>query len=192
MIQRPSNWSEIKEFSGRAKLPAGAYICRIMRAEVENNSYGDRLAIYFDIEDGEFAGYFDDDYNSNTRANKKWRGVYKPFLPKNDGSEKDEWTKAVFKGLITSVEKSNRGYVWDWNELSLSGKVVGIIFRSEEWSFNDRHGWSARPFRACSVDSVQDGTYTVPKEKALADSSSSASAYSAFSEAEDDNEELPF
>lgn len=190
MIQRPSNWSEVQAYVERPKLPAGAYVCRIIRATVQNNSYGDQLILNIDIVDGEYANYYTNDFDNNTNANKKWRGVYKLFLPKNDGSAKDEWTKSRFKAFITSVEKSNRSYVWDWNELSLMNKEIGIIFRSEEWSYNGKHGWTTRPFRACSLDTVQDGTYTIPAPKPLA-SSGASSAFTSYDD-DEDGDALPF
>lgn len=188
MISRPANWSNVREYSSASKLPVGAYVCRIIRAEVQNNSYGNCLLVYFDIAEGEYANFYDDQYNANTRDNKKWRGVYRQFIPKDDGSDKDEWTKSHFKALVTAIEKSNRGYTWDWNEFSLAGKLVGFVFRNEEWAFNGHSGWSVKPFRPCSVDTVIDGDYEIPKDKPLK-KAAPASTFSAF---DDDGGELPF
>ncbi len=63
---------------------------------------------------------------------KKWKGVIRQFLPKDDGTDNDEWTKSSFKGLTTAFEHSNPGYTWNWEETSLVGKLVGILFRNEE------------------------------------------------------------
>lgn len=190
MIERPSNWDSVQAFSDRPRLPAGAYVCRIKKAVIQSNSYGEQLAIVFDIEDGEFAGYYEADFRANQAENKKWRGVFRPFLPKNDGSEKDEWTKAHLKGLITAIENSNRGYVWNWDETTLAGRLIGLIFRNEEWEYNGKTGWTARPFRACSVDTVQDGEYTLPPDKPLKKADNPVSSGSFTPIAADD--ELPF
>lgn len=197
MINRPKNWDNVQAFSDRPKLPVGAYVCRIKKAVVQNSGYGDQLCILFDIEDGEYAGFYANEFKSNQREDKKWKGVLRQFLPKDDGSEKDEWTKSSFKGLVTSIESSNRGYQWNWDENSLAGKEIGIIFRNEEWEYEGKTGWAVRPFRATSVDTVQDGDYTLPKDKPLKSRpvdnyGASPAAQSSFVPLDDSEEELPF
>ena len=196
MIKRPNNWDNVQIFSDRPKLPVGAYVCRIKKASVQNNGYGDKLCVLFDIEDGEYSGYFSEEFKANQREDKKWKGVLRQFIPKDDGSDKDEWTKSAFKGLITSIENSNRGYTWNWDETTLSGKLVGIIFRNEEWEYNGKTGWAVRPFRATSVDTVQDGTYTIPADKPLKkktdDCHTDPAEIPAFQTLNDDDSDLPF
>lgn len=167
MIKRPNNWNNVQEFSDRPKLPLGAYVCRVKKAVVQSTDWGDQLCILFDIAEGDFKDYFSNDFNANTNEDKKWKGVLRQWLPIDDGTEKDEWTKSSLKGMVTSFEKSNAGYQWDWNEASLAGKLVGILFRKEEWEYNDNHGWAVRPLRAISADSVRTGSYTLPKDKPL-------------------------
>lgn len=194
MIRKPNNWNEVQEFSDRPKLPLGAYVCKVKQAKVVDNDYGSQLAILFDITEGECAGFFQKDYASNTAQDKKWRGLLRVWLPKDDGSDNDEMTKRSFKGMTTAFENSNPGYAWDWNENSLVGKTVGILFRNEEWEYNGKSGWAVRPFRAISADTVRDEEYTLPKDKPLKNKQSTAPSYpnpnSGYEEVED--EELPF
>lgn len=168
MIRRPNNWNEVKEFNDRQQLPLGAYVCKVKKVAVQNSQYGDQLCILFDIVEGEFSGFFNEEFKNNTFENKKWKGVLRQFIPKDDGSEKDEWTKSSFKGMITAFEKSNPGYAWNWDENSLIGRMVGILFRNEEWE-NDKGktGWTVRPFKALSVDSVRSEDFKLPKDKPL-------------------------
>ena len=200
MIRRPNNWNDVQEFSDRPKLPLGAYVCKVRKAVVQSNDFGEQLCILFDIGEGEFKGFFDDDFKANTRADKKWKGVLRQFIPTDDGSEKDEWTKSSFKGMTTAFEKSNPGYQWNWDEASLSGKMVGILFRNEEWEYEGKTGWAVRPFRAISVDSVRNGDFTLPKDKPLKNKTVASSVdnfnalnsrMSDFAELDSD-EELPF
>lgn len=201
MINRPKNWDNVQTFSDRQKLPVGAYVCKVKQAVVQSTDYGDQLCVLFDIVDGEYAGYYESDFTSRQQQDKKWKGILRQFLPKDDGSERDEWTKSSFKGLTTAFENSNRGYQWDWDEKSLVGKEVGIIYRNEEWEYEGKTGWTARPFRACSIDTVQDGKYTIPKDKPLknksADTYSQPTYYAeqvspnSFTELDDDGD-LPF
>ena len=176
MIRKPNNWNDVQEFTDRPKLPLGAYVCKVRKAVIQSNDHGEQLCIIFDIAEGEFSGFFNDNFKSNTRADKKWKGVLRQFIPKDDGSEKDEWTKSSFKGMVTSFEKSNPGYQWNWEEASLAGKIVGILFRNEEWEWEDKTGWSVRPFKAISVDSVRSGDFTIPKDKPLKNKTVASSA----------------
>ena len=208
MIRKPNNWNEVKEFTDRPKLTLGAYVCKVKKAVVQGTDYGDQLCLLFDIIEGDFKNYFDNDFKANQNQDKKWKGVLRQWLPKDDGSDKDEWTKSSFKGMVTAFEKSNPGYQFDWNEASLVGKMVGILFRNEEWEYNNQTGWAVRPFKAISVDSVRSGDVTLPKDKPLkksdsipaygiphyesAPSTGSYGNYANFAELEDDDGELPF
>lgn len=194
MIKKPSNWDSVQAFSDRRKLPLDAYICRIKQAKVVATDYGEQLCILFDIDEGDYTGFFADDYANNSREDKKWKGVLRQWLPKDDGSDKDEWTKSSLKGLITSLVNSNRGFTWNWDERGLANKLIGIIFRNEEWEFNGKSGWAVRPFRACSVDTVLDGAYTLPDDKRLKDKAPAtyAASTSAFSDFSENDEMLPF
>lgn len=184
MIKRPNNWTEVREFSDRPKLPLGAYVCKVKQAVVQSNDYGDQLCILFDIVEGEYKDFFMGEFRTNNMENKKWKGVLKQWCPKDDGSEKDEWTKSSFKGMVTSFEKSNPGYQWNWDEASLVGKVVGILFRNEEWDFNGKHGWAVRPFKALSVDTVRSGDFTIPNDKPLNNKVSAPTSFDAYADLE--------
>lgn len=172
MIVKPINWNEVKEPSDRPKLPVGAYVCRVKKVAVQMTDWGEQLCILFDILEGEFKDYFNKEFSDSTLQDKKWKGILRQWLPKNDGSEKDEWTKSSLKGLTTSFEKSNLGYQWNWDEQSLVGKTIGILFRNEEWEYNGKTGWAVRPFIAISADKARSGDFTLPKDKPLKKDSS--------------------
>jgi hypothetical protein len=168
MIRKPNNWESVKEFTDRKKLPLGAYVCKVKGVRIDSfDGTSAQLCIQFDIAEGEYIDFYKREYAANTMANKKFKGVLRVWLPKDDGSENDEWTKSTFKGMCTAFEKSNPGYVWNWNEQTLVGRMVGILFRNEEWEYDGKTGWAVRPFRAISVDSVRSGDLKIPKEKTL-------------------------
>ena len=198
MIKRPNNWNDVQEFTERPKLALDAYVCRVKKAVVQNNGYGDQLNILFDIAEGDYQGYYAEDFKANTNEDKKWKGVLRVWVPKDDGSEKDEWTKSSFKGVVSAFEKSNPGYQWNWDEATLVGKLIGILFRNEEWEYNNKTGWAVRPFKALSVDTVRGGEYTIPAEKPLKNKSNSYSDYSNYTSGSptftelDNEDDLPF
>lgn len=168
MIRKPNNWENVKEFTDREKLPLGAYVCKVKGVRIDTyDATSAQLMIQFDIAEGEYTDFYKREYATNTMANKKFKGVLRVWLPKDDGSEQDEWTKSTFKGMCTAFEKSNPGYVWNWNEQTLVGRMVGVLFRNEEWEYEGKTGWAVKPFRAISVDSVRNGDFKTPKDKPL-------------------------
>lgn len=194
MIKKPNNWDQVQEISERKQLPLGAYVCEVKQVRVQDNDNGSQLALLFDITEGEHAGFYNQDFRANSDPNKKWRGVMRVWLPKDDGSEQDELTKRILKGILTAFEQSNMGYSWNWNEQSLVGKTVGILYRNEEWDYQGKQGWAVRPFRALPVAAVREGNYTLPKDKPLKNKASAtvppANVPAGYTEVEDDD--LPF
>ena len=120
---------EKKKFSGaREILPAGGYVGKILKAEVMQYSWGNQLKISFDITEGEFKDFFQRDWDNNTNEDRKWRGVLKLTLPTGDGSEQDGWKVNAINNLTASLEESNPGYNWDWDETKLKGKLMPYLF----------------------------------------------------------------
>lgn len=167
MIRKPQNWENVQVMTDRAKLPVGAYVCKVKQTAIQQNSYGDQLAILFDIAEGDHKDFYAREFQQNPNPNKKWKGVIRIWLPKDDGSDKDEKTKRIFKGMVTSFEESNPGYKWNWDESTLVNKTVGILYRNEEWEFNGRSGWSVKPLRCMSAGKVRSGDFTLPDDKPL-------------------------
>lgn len=187
MLRKPNNWNEVQEYSESAKLPLGAYVCKIKKVGVQSTDYGKQLCLVFDIAEGEHKGFYNADFVANQNADKRWKGVLRLFIPKDDGSESDEWTKRTLKSMITAVEKSNPGYVWNWDEASLTGKMIGVLFRNEEWEYEGRTGWTVRPFRALSIDTVRSGNFKLPNDRPLKNKTTNnftAAAYPRATEAE--------
>lgn len=193
-----SNWGAVKAPTEFIELPAGGYICRIMGAEVKTYTSGDgasfeKLEVSIDIAEGDFANYYADNYRAQNEP-KKWKGVLRYYVPRDDGSESDEWNKTALKGLTDAVESSNIGYKWEWEEKTLKGKKVGVIFRREEWEYNGKTGWATRPFKAIDATNAATGAFRMPKDKPLNNSAATAQAASYTPNFEDvgNDEELPF
>ena len=180
----------------REPLPAGGYIAKIIGAKVvtyngKNGGSYDKLEISFDIIEGAYKGHFQDDFAANSNPDKKWRGVFRLPVPKDDGTEQDGWSKRTFGNAMWAVEASNPGYSWDWNEAGLKSKIVGVIFRNKEWEINGRTGWTTECCAFDSVESIKTGTFKQPKAKPLPPKKASgAGTFSALS-AEDDGD-LPW
>lgn len=190
MIRKPDNWESVPAEVRRRKLPVGGYVCLIRDVSTSHSDFGDRLNISFDISEGDYAAFYTDEYNRNPSADKKYKGVFRLWLPSNDGSEKDERTKSRFKAFISAVEESNRGYKWNWDEQLLVNKEIGIVFRNEEYDFNGRNGFATKPCYACSSDKIRIGEYSIPNAKLLPKDHTYTS--SGMTQIEDVDGEIPF
>lgn len=165
----------MKQFSGfkaeksvpREQLPVGGYVAKILNAEEVTYSWGSVLEIFFDILEGPYTEFFKKDFDAQQGEDKKWRGKYRLSVPKDDGSEKDGWTKRTFNNAMYCIEDGNPGYHWNWDESTLKGKTVGILFRNEEWEYNGNTGWSTRACALACVGDIKDGKFKMPKDKPL-------------------------
>ena len=171
MITKFKDYDEIQVFEGGAQLPVGGYELTIVGAKVEQFTNCEILKIAFDIVNHEqFSGFYANRFKSAKAQNPdaKWGGVFDVFIPKDDGSELDGYTKQAFKRFITSVEKSNEGYVWNWDEKSLKGKAFGDIFGREEFITKEGDRKFAVKCRfPRSIDSIRNGDYKIPEDKLL-------------------------
>lgn len=149
------------EYSGSKQIPVGAYVCKVMavRYDAAIDDQSDRITIQFDVAEGDQKDFFREQYNANTSEDKKWKGRTTIYLPKDDGSEKDTWTKNNFARWTKAFEDSNNGYVWDWDENKWKGKLIGLVFgptgtriEGKDVIYNEVHG-------VCSVKEAREGTF---------------------------------
>ena len=133
---------KVNNFPERLKL--GGHICKILEAGIETKTSQkdgksfEMLVIKFDIEaPDEQAGFYNNKFNEDAKAdalNAKWRGFHRITVPTNDS---EDFVKSRFKAFTTSVEESNPGYKWNWEENTLVGKVFGGVFGYEEFTALD-------------------------------------------------------
>ena len=152
-------------------LPKGGYVLKILNVKYEEgqNGMSDRLSLQVDVNEGEYKDYYKKQYEADTREDKKWRGTFEIWCPKNDGSEKDGWTKKTFDTCFAAIEDSNPGFRFDGvHEDTLKGKLVGGVIYREDYE-KDGEIKTAYKFskRLITADSARKGTYRVPKDKIL-------------------------
>lgn len=194
-LSNSSNYQNAQVYSEQEKLPVGAYLLKIEDVKYEDNSskgYNDNIIFRFDIAEGEYAGFFRKNYSAQTGEDKKWKGTYRLRVPMDDGSEKDGWTQNRFKTVIAAFEESNPSYHWNWDEMSLKGKVIGAIFNEKEYDYNGRHGFFTNCYGFISKDAI--ATAKIPGPTLLKNgSSASVSSNDGFMKVADTNEEeIPF
>lgn len=185
------------------KLPEGAYICKILNVEyktTDNPEWSDRIELCFDIAEGEQKDFFRKQYQTNTSEDKKWKGKVSINVPKDDGSERDGWTKNAFARWPDALEKSNIGYIWDWDESKWKNKMVGIVFGITGTVINGKEVTYTEARFPVPVDTVKNGKAPKAKFKAkngytgngVAASAPASSSREEWMQVSGNEEELPF
>ena len=159
-MKRIENWENIQESTSFKRLTPNGYICKILNAE--DHPEKEYLKIYFDIVKGDDKGYFKKQYDGDTRKERKW-----PNAGTFIRSYKDS-AASMFKGFTNAVEKSNKGYKWDFDEKTLVNKVVGLIIADEQYQ-NQKGQVRVRNYVAAvrSVETIEKGEYEIPALKEL-------------------------
>lgn len=159
-MKRINNWENIQDSTSFKRLTPNGYIVKILN--VEDHPDKEYLKIYFDIVKGDDKGYFKKQYDGDTRKERKW-----PNAGAFIRSYKDS-AASMFKGFINAIEKSNKGYQWNFDEKTLVNKVVGLIIADEQYQ-NQKGQVRVRNYVAAvrSVETIEKGEYEIPALKEL-------------------------
>ena len=192
-FKKPKDYDNVK-VGERKILPAGGYICKILKAEETESKAGKpMIKVAFDITEGDFKGYFREMFDSWKAGSDDPQSVKWPFtgtkwiLLYNDKGE----TNRDFKSFCTALEDSGTD-VWKKDAFDAQGlkdAQLGIIFRREEHEYMNTRSWRTVPVWFRSVDSVRAGDYTIPDDKPLPQITGTLDIPDSFSAAEDD---IPF
>ena len=174
MIQKPEGYDEAQAYTGEfSQLPAGLYVCTILGAKQVEHNGRPRFVMQFDIAEGEQKDFYQKQYRmaKQTDQNARYRGVHNQYM---DGSG-----LPFFKGLMTSVEKSNSGYRFPWgtkgNEKTLAGKKFGAVMGREEFLTPEgQKRMATKIVQIRSVDGLKDAK--VPEDRLLEDAPAAAPA----------------
>lgn len=213
-MQKFSGYEETKVNNyGREKLELGGHICKILEVRIEefeskkDGKKYSNLLLKIDIEKPDAqAGFYQKRFEEDVKddaTTAKWKGYYKVSIPNDDSSD---FIKTNFKTFVTSVERSNPGYKWNWEENTLAGKLFGGVFGLEEFVASDgrviaftrcRFARNVEKIEEALIPKVKlsDGTYIdyddyieqkEEKDEAL------GKAIEENGTVEDDNSDLPF
>lgn len=170
-MKKFNGYSEAKKAASYSneKLPEGAYICKVLNVkyhESNDSSKGDMIELSFDIAEGEYKEFFKRQYQNNQNEDKKWKGRVYIYCPLDDGSERDGWTKTAFAKWTNSLEESNNGYVWDWDEQKWTNKIVGIVFGKTGTVIDGKEIVYTEARFPVAISEVKNGKAPVAKFKA--------------------------
>ena len=170
----------------------GAYVCKITKVlytELDpTTNKGNHLKIWYDIDQGEFKGYY-----SEMRERFGTKDDVNDWVGRHFVSCKES-AKGMFSRFCNAVNESNANFVFDGkthcDEQTLVGKRIGLVFREEEYNSNMGEvriklsvAWE------CPVSEVKD--QPIPKTKRLPETPTISNSSDLFVPAGDD-EELPF
>lgn len=144
-------------------LAPGAYVCQI--TDVEDFESKEYLRVLVDIMLGEHEGYFAGDFYKD----KPW--AHSIMLSYKESA------LGMLKGRLETISACNTGFdavaaIEGGRYDMLKGKVVGVVFREEEYYDKKADEFklgSARPDRLCTTQDIQDGKNANPAPKMLKD-----------------------
>ena len=157
------NLDNVQEFT-RFRNPVGGFICVIKSVEdVPEKEY---LRVGYDIAEAitpdqqEFVGMYE--------KRKKERDF---DYPSTIVSYKEQ-SLPFFKGFVTALEESNKGYKWDNDEQKFVGMQIGFVIGEEQYMGRDKNGAPKVKVRTYvaerrSVQTIKDGDFIIPEFKKL-------------------------
>lgn len=187
-MEKIQGYDEAQAITGEyEKLEAGGYICKIVSAKEEKSKSGKRmLVLALDILEGDKKDFFRNRFNENTNPDKKWPAgaIYRQML-------EGEKAAGFLKGLMTSLEASNEGFKWNWDEEKLADLKCGAIFGEEEYEKMDGSvGTTIKVKFIRTIKAIQDGNFKVPELKKLPEK---GEAFEDFvNSVTSDKDDLPF
>lgn len=187
-MEKVQGYDEAQAITGEyERLNAGGYICKIISAKEEKSKSGKRmLVLSLDIAEGDKKDFFRNRFNDNSNPDKKWPAgaIYRQML-------EGEKAAGFLKGLMTSLEASNDGFKWDWDEKKLVNLKCGAIFGEEEYEKMDGSvGTTTKVKFIRTIKAIQDGNFKVPELKKLPEK---GEAFEDFvNSVTSDNDDLPF
>lgn len=186
-MQQYRNWNNVQAAGEFKPLKPGGYVLQIKAVREETSRNGNpMLVIAFDIAEGEFKGYYNDLFAKNTAADRKWPngGIHRIMLPVDNGTDEDNKQMSKLKGFVNAVADSNRNYNPNeyWNIDQLKGKLVGGLFRREEYeNQKGERKWTTKLAWPCSVPRIKSGDFEIPEDRPLPETTSNT--YGAFPQA---------
>lgn len=156
-----ANYENVQASTGEFSRPtAGGYVCMIMSATDvpmdTNTGKGNYLKIEYDILEGEFKGYYSEQYDKFQNWNANFVRSYK------------EKALGMFKHFTNCIEESNPGYTWAWNEATLKGKMIGLVLGEEEYINNSGEVKKRLYVKDVkTVEQIRSGDFKVPELKTI-------------------------
>lgn len=154
-----------EESSGKKsnQLPVGAYVCQVLDARVEGDAPDQRLAVIFEVYEGQYKGYYMARYKAQKARGSnyeiKYKGVIRLRIPNPDNTKAQypESDQRRFNDMIARFQNSNPNSEFfddnGFDEGKLKGKLIGISIAEDEYNGNA----FTKPVRFENVEDVRQG-----------------------------------
>lgn len=187
-MEKIKGYDEAQAITGEyEKLEAGGYICKIISAKEDKSKSGkNMLVLALDIVEGDKKDFFRNRFTENASPDKKWPAgaIYRQML-------EGEKAAGFLKGLMTSLENSNEGFKWNWDEKKLVDLKCGAIFGEEEYERLDGTIATTTKVKFIrTVQSIKEGKFKIPEIKKLPQKGEAFEDY--INSISSDNDDLPF
>jgi len=171
-MKKPSFAFETKKRTGGNELPPkGAYVAEIQAvrylSKEKDNVPRDRIELFMDIIEGEYAGRFRqvyDDQKERFGENVTYKAIFRMSIPV-EGEENYDSILNSLQSNLWCVEQSNPGYHWAWDEKTLKGKKVGISLRKRFYTYNGKDRETVEIARLETIDDVRNGKCRPAKDR---------------------------
>ena len=159
-------YDKSKRRKNHEQLPKGAYVVKIMGAKEETGQYGRQVAVYFDIAEGEYKGFYNKQYEANTSEDKQWPydGIFYLSVP-GDGDADWIWNK--WNTFFADLEDSNSGFIFGGDLKKLKDKLIGGVFHIKQSQGKKPNDSGAYPIYSntkmkwtCVAEDVRKGKIT--------------------------------
>ena len=185
-MRKPDNFDTVAASLAFEPLTLGGHACIIKGVEETTSKAGrPMLKVAIDMaEEDPQAGYYAEKFANDDRPNKKW-----PCISYVVEEDKDGGCSRQLAGFVTSVEESNPGFKFPWdNPGYLKGKKVGGVFGQEEYK-NDKGEIkkATKLFWFCSLERAADAKVPKLKEYKAAQSPANTTDWKSIS-----NDDIPF
>ena len=168
MLKIPANWSEVNASTAEPKkMPAGGYVCRIVKAFDSVNKYDEPcLTLYLDVDEGEFKNYFGEIYKRRLeRGSDRYPCVY--------NQRTDEFAARNFKRLIKLLERCNGDFEFGaiggdvWDEREIEQLKLGVVFREKKFRRGDSVRSILVPWQIKTLEQIRGGDFAVPEKQSV-------------------------
>jgi len=148
---KPAGYDEAQAATGgqNPKPPAGGHVLGVVRVEETKSREGEEMIVlYLDIARGEFKNYY------RELGERLKKDVFLRYYQLTQSKK----SIPFLKGMITSFEKSNPGFDWQWVAQSLVHRLVGANLREEKYENKEgNRRLGLKIVHLCSIENVDAG-----------------------------------
>ena len=164
---KPNNYDNVSTSGDFTPIEPGGHHLIIKKVEESVSKAGKEMIIVaFDMAPGDSQpGYFSKQFAADIRPDKKWPRSGRQYIVATD---KDGNAAKSFKSFITSVEKSNSGFVTQWGNnfgAQFKNKRVGGVFGKVDNEYNGKVTARTELRWFCADDKVEGAR--IPDHKRL-------------------------